>query len=128
MTLAAFILLDTGAIVFNRSAAPRPGAVLVALGAQKDLPRQIFAAARVEGARVTVPGYDPAAAPAARMIAIERFLTVLAGRPVSWSDFPPAEGPPAACGRPSLSFEPREVFDKAHAAAGREARQISTTL
>jgi hypothetical protein len=120
MTLAAHILLDTGAIVFGR-ALSAPGGMLIAMGDSRALPRCIFACAVVDGPRTSVPGYDPAAPQPERMAAIDRFLQALAGQDTDYTDRPSAEGPPAACDRPRSTGSTRQVFDPAPAAAGREA-------
>jgi len=92
MTLAAHLILDTGAIVFSRSVTPGPGQILIGMG--HDLPwrRSIFTLARISGATVHVPGYHPDDPEGDRMAALAEFQGALISRR------PGHTHPPAAIG------------------------------
>lgn len=124
MTLAAHVLLDTGGIVFDRSTTPPHRAVLVAVGDSRDLPPRLFAAADVDGPRVSVPGWPGAGDAAAQAAAIERLRQALltpcaadAACPVF--DVPP-EGTAAAPRSPSVPVNLVVCCTAKRAAAGRE--------
>ncbi len=120
MTLCAFILLDTGAIIFQRSAVRPPRAQLLAVGDSRTLPPRIFAAAEIDGPRVSVPGYAQAD-PAERDVIALQFITTLAqGQETPFINHPPAGT--AAARSPSEPFNNPSVCTAAQAAAGREDR------
>jgi len=92
MTLAAHLILDTGAIVFSRSHVPAPGQILIGMGHDKAWQRAIFRFAEICGAKVYVPGWRAEDPEAERWAALAEFQGTLISAPS------PPQVPPAAIG------------------------------